>query len=131
MFLPLFQEKCLFTLGILKGFQTESAVFHGKQWFSGKDKIALQGARIRPEDTLRITLFSLISRILRFPPCMPPGKPILFSSCQEAVKYSVKQCISASLFLWFVDTLAESLTSGHCTHCSENRCFKRVPRVPI
>ena len=49
MFLMLFEEFPSFTLGILKGFLVESAVFHGKQGSQRQDKIALQGAGNRPE----------------------------------------------------------------------------------
>ena len=49
MFYTVFQELLAVTLGILKGFQTEKTVFHGKHVFPGQDTIALQGARIRPE----------------------------------------------------------------------------------
>ena len=44
MFWPLFQEKPSITLGILKGFWRQMPVFHGKQWFPGGNKTALQGA---------------------------------------------------------------------------------------
>ena len=52
MFFSVFQEKSVITLGILKGFLTEKTLFHGKQWFSRKDKIALQGAGIGPRGAL-------------------------------------------------------------------------------
>ena len=48
MFSGVFQLFLSNTLGILKGFWKESAVFHGKQGFPGQLKIALQGAAIRP-----------------------------------------------------------------------------------
>ena len=105
--------------------------FHGKQWFSGQDKIALQGAGIAPEGTLGTTLFSLFSRILRVSPCMPLSASIPFSYCQERVIYRVKQLFSAPSFLWFASTLAGELDSRHCTHCSRKHCFRHVPRVPI
>ena len=62
---------------------------------------------------------------------MPLRASFPFNNCQEAVKYSVKQCISAMLFLWFASTGASCLDSVHCTHCSGIHCSQRVPRVPI
>ena len=71
MFSGLFQEKQSVTLGILKGFQPESAEIHGKQQLSAKDKIALQGAGFHQkgdrEVTINNTVF-LVSRIIRLWP---------------------------------------------------------------
>ena len=44
MFYEVFQEKQSITLGILKGFPEEKPENTNKTVFSGKDKIALQGA---------------------------------------------------------------------------------------
>ena len=110
---------------------TETPGKHGKQWFSGQLKIALQGAGNRPEGALRITLFSWIPGYSGLSLCMPLSTSIRHGSCQERYKSVNNTLFSGCLFLCFEVTRAGCLDSGHCTHCSGIHCFPRVSRETV
>ena len=99
----------------------------GKVLCSGQSKIALQGARIRPKETLNNTVFTVFQDI----PCMPPGASIPSKNCQERVNNGVIQLFSTQLFLWFAAIGAERLDSAQCTHCSWERGKAVLSALPV